>query len=175
MARSRETNQYLAQSLVSGLKASGFRLTPQRIAVCDALAHREDHPTAQALFQELKPRFASLSLTTVYQTLDTLVRTGTITSLGSAGDDSIHFEVNTEPHINLACLTCHRIRDLESSAVRALEEEVQNAVGSKVLSGRVVYYSECLETSVPADCPFFPGKKEPLPVSGSPDEARHEY
>ncbi len=160
MARSMETAERLASTLVSGLREAGFRLTPQRTAVCDALARREDHPTAQALFLELKPKFTSLSLTTVYQTLDTLVRTGTITSLGSAGDDSIHFEVNTDPHINLACLTCHRIRDLESRAVSALEREVQDAVGSKVLSGRVVYYSECLETANPRECPFFPKTRD---------------
>lgn len=158
MARTSETAEGLARNLVRGLKESGFRLTPQRTAVCEALARREDHPTAQALFQELKPRFTSLSLTTVYQTLDTLVRTGTITSLGSAGDDSIHFEVNTDPHINLACLTCHRIRDLESAAVRDLEQEVQKAIGSRVLSGRVVYYSECLERVVPTECPYYPGR-----------------
>ena len=160
MPRTTETAERLSRELITGLREAGFRLTPQRTAVCKALAYREDHPTAQALFRELKPAFSSLSLTTVYQTLDTLVRTGTITSLGSAGDDAIHFEVNTDPHINLACLTCHRIRDLESRAVRDLEREVQDAVGSKVLSGRVVYYSECLETAVPRDCPFYPEHRE---------------
>lgn len=160
MPRSRATAEGLARTLVGALRESGLRLTPQRTAVCEALARREDHPTAQTLYQELKPVVSSLSLTTVYQTLDSLVRTGTITSLGSAGDDSIHFEVNTEPHINLACLTCHRIRDLESAAVRDLEREVQAAVGSKVLSGRVVYYSECLETSIPRDCPYYPARED---------------
>lgn len=156
MSRSDSVATRLKRELVGGLREAGFRLTPQRTAVCEELARREDHPTAQALFYELKPRFDSLSLTTVYQTLDTLVRTGTITSLGSAGDDSIHFEVNTDPHINLACLSCHRIRDLESAVVRELEGEVQAAIGSRVLSGRVVYYSECLETLRPEECPYHP-------------------
>lgn len=142
--------------LTTVLRQAGLRMTPQRAAICQALAKRFDHPTAQSLYDEVKVEYPSLSLTTVYQTLDTLLRLGAITSLGSAGDDTIHFEVNTKPHINLACLTCHRIVDLESSAIETLEHEVQQAIGSKVLSGRVVYYSECLEHSDPRDCRWNP-------------------
>lgn len=142
--------------LLTSLKAAGLRMTPQRTAICAALSQRFDHPTAQSLYDQIKTEHPSISLTTVYQTLDTLLRIGAITSLGTAGDDTVHFEVNTSPHINLACLTCHRICDLESEAIQALEAEVQSAIGSKVLSGRVVYYSECLEHSSPADCPHNP-------------------
>ncbi|MFW5801484.1 MAG: Fur family transcriptional regulator [Spirochaeta sp.] len=141
-----------ASGLVTALKKAGLRMTPQRTAICEALSQRFDHPTAQSLYDQVKPAFPSLSLTTVYQTLDTLLRLGAITSLGTAGDDTVHFEINTDPHINLACLTCHRICDLKSSAIHALEEEVQQAIGSKLLSGRIVYYSECLEESDPQRC-----------------------
>lgn len=156
--------------LVSALKEAGFRMTPQRTAICEALSTRFDHPTAQSLYEEVKAEYSSLSLTTVYQTLDTLLRIGAITSLGSAGDDTIHFEVNTDPHINLACLTCHRICDLNSSAIKALEAEVQQAIGSKVLSGRVVYYSECLEQSEPSECRFNPASSH---YSGLHDDGVH--
>lgn len=145
--------------LADALKNAGFRMTPQRMAICEALSTRFDHPTAQSLYDELKDEYPSLSLTTVYQTLDTLLRIGAITSLGTAGDDTVHFEVNIDPHINLACLTCHRICDLNSTAIRALEAEVQQAIGSKVLSGRVVYYSECLEHSNPAACRYNPASE----------------
>lgn len=142
--------------LTKALQEAGFRMTPQRVAICQALAARFDHPTAQSVYRQVKGTYPSLSMTTVYQTLDTLLRIGAITSLGTAGDDTVHFEVNTEPHINLACLTCHRICDLKSRAIHELEAEVQEAIGSKVLSGRVVYYSECLEAEDPINCPYYP-------------------
>ncbi len=142
----------LSRRLIDGLKEAGLRITPQRIWVCQELARREDHPTAQTLHETLHQRYPSLSLTTVYQTLDSLMRIGTITSLGTAGDEAVHYEVNTGPHVNLACLTCHRICDLHSKTVSLLEQEVQDAIGSRVLSGRVVYYSECLEDSDPGRC-----------------------
>jgi Fur family peroxide stress response transcriptional regulator len=143
------------KTLLEALKDAGLRMTPQRMAICKELAGRFDHPTAQSVYEVVKKEYPSLSLTTVYQTLDSLLKIGVITSLGSAGDDTIHYEVNTKPHINLACLTCHRICDLRSQAIQALEQEVQQAIGSKVLSGRVVYYSECLEHPVPTECNYF--------------------
>ncbi|AFG36819.1 Fur family transcriptional regulator [Spirochaeta africana] len=156
--------------LPAALKQAGLRMTPQRMAICEALSQRFDHPTAQSLYDQVKQIYPSLSLTTVYQTLDTLLKLGAITSLGSAGDDTIHFEVNTDPHINLACLTCHRICDLESSAIRELEREVQEAIGSKVLSGRVVYYSECLEHSDPRACRWNPAIAGQQAITSSPTE-----
>ncbi len=145
-----------SNELLEALKSAGFRMTPQRTAICYVLSQRFDHPTAQSIYEQVRAEHPSLSLTTVYQTLDSLLKIGAITSLGNAGDDTIHFEVNTDPHINLACLTCHRICDLRSEAIHALEKEVQQAVGSKVLSGRVVYYSECLEKSNPLECTYHP-------------------
>jgi len=143
------------KTLLEALKDAGLRMTPQRMAICQDLAGRFDHPTAQSVYEQVKKEYPSLSLTTVYQTLDTLLKIGVITSIGSAGDDTIHYEVNTKPHINLACLTCHRICDLRSQAIQALEQEVQQAIGSKVLSGRVVYYSECLEQPTPSECEHY--------------------
>lgn len=141
--------------LREALKRANLRLTPQRIEICRALAEDEHHPTAQKIYDDLKRRYPSLSLTTVYGTLDSLTRLGAITSLGNVGDERVHYEVNTTPHINLACLSCHRIVDMESTTVAALEQEVQKRIGTRVLSGRVVYYGECLECENRDSCPFF--------------------
>ncbi|MFW5843434.1 MAG: Fur family transcriptional regulator [Spirochaetota bacterium] len=141
--------------LRSALSQANLRLTPQRIEICRFLAESESHPTAQAIFDVLKEQYPSLSMTTVYGTLDSLVRLGAITSLGNVGDERIHYEVNTTPHVNLACLSCQRIVDMESTTVGALEQEVQDRIGSKMLSGRVVYYGDCIECENRNECPFY--------------------
>ncbi|MFP4432661.1 MAG: Fur family transcriptional regulator, partial [Spirochaetaceae bacterium] len=79
--------------LRSALSQANLRLTPQRIEICRFLAESESHPTAQAIFDVLKEQYPSLSMTTVYGTLDSLVRLGAITSLGNVGDERIHYEV----------------------------------------------------------------------------------
>jgi Fur family peroxide stress response transcriptional regulator len=143
------------KDMIDSLRQAGMRLTPQRTEICRILAHRDDHPTAQQVASSIQERFPNVSLTTVYGTLDALVKLGAIRSLGNVGDERVHFEPNTEPHVNLACMSCHRIVDMPSEHVKELESEVQERIGSKVLSGRVVYYTECLESNDKHQCPFY--------------------
>jgi Fur family transcriptional regulator, peroxide stress response regulator len=125
------------------LSKEGLRLTPQRIAICNLLANSTEHPTAQMIYEELHPNFPSLSLSTVYNTLEILVKLGSINVLGTAGDGVEHYDADLHPHVNLACLSCNRVIDLHSQFVNDLEEEVIAASGFKIKGSRVVYYGYC--------------------------------
>ncbi|MEI7844550.1 MAG: Fur family transcriptional regulator [Chloroflexota bacterium] len=132
-------------NLTTTLKQAGMRLTPQRLAVCKLLAESDQHPTATMIYSELRPQFISLSLATVYNTLDTLVSLGAVNILGHAGDDHAHYDADTDPHINLACVKCHRIIDIPSEHIHLLDSEISRASGYKLLGARVLYYGLCPE------------------------------
>jgi Fur family peroxide stress response transcriptional regulator len=125
------------------LKQAGMRLTPQRIAICKLLSESTSHPTAMMIYDQIHAQYPSLSLMTVYNTLNTLVDLGAVNVLGSAGDDNVHYDGNTSPHINLACISCHKIIDVASSTMADLEGEVSSLSGYKVLGARMVYYGLC--------------------------------
>ena len=55
---------------------SSLRCTTQRVALFDTLRNCKSHPTAEELFRMVKPGMVSLSLATVYNTLDTLCEAG---------------------------------------------------------------------------------------------------
>ncbi len=129
--------------LTQTLKAAGMRLTPQRTAVCRFLAESDEHPTAAMIYDELKLQFDSFSLATVYNTLDALVKLGAVNALGGVGDDSVHYDADTEPHVNLACLSCNKIVDIPSEHVTHLDDEITAATGYKLLGARVLYYGLC--------------------------------
>ncbi len=129
--------------LLDALRQGGFRLTAQRRAICHYLAETEAHPTAQQIYSDLKPSFPSLSLATVYNTLEALVALGAIHALGDAGDHATHYDADTTPHLNLACVRCHRVIDLPSAHLTALEEEARQRTGYRLLGARVMYYGLC--------------------------------
>lgn len=131
------------QTLAHTLQQSGLRLTPQRIAICELLANSKEHPSARQIYELLKPRFPSLSLATVYNTLEVLTSLGVVHALGPAGDGQIHYDADTSPHVNLACTRCHQIVDLESQHVQALEAEVSAHSGFKLIGANVMYYGLC--------------------------------
>ena len=129
--------------LSKGLQQAGMRLTHQRLAICSLLAETEEHPTAQIIYEQLHPEYPTLSLATVYNTLDVLIELGLVNSLGSAGDEAIHYDADTSPHVNLACTSCHRVIDLPSQHVHALEHEVATQSGYQIMGARVLYYGLC--------------------------------
>lgn len=137
---------------LAALKESGFRITPQRVAICDYLARTKEHPTAQRIFEELRPGHGSLSLTTVYMTLDTLAHLGQIVAIGGVGSEGVHFEPNPTPHVNLACKTCRRIIDLDVPSLGELEAEIGRQIGGRIREGSVMYQCDCIECLDPATC-----------------------
>jgi Fur family transcriptional regulator, peroxide stress response regulator len=135
-------------TLTSALQQAGMRLTPQRVAICKLLTESDEHPTAAMIYEELHPQFQSLSLATVYNTLDTLVGLGAVNVLGHAGDDHVHYDADLEPHVNLACISCHRIVDVPSEHIQHLDNEITQTSGYKLLGSRVLYYGLCPECQV---------------------------
>jgi Fur family peroxide stress response transcriptional regulator len=135
-------------TLTSALHQAGMRLTPQRSAICELLTNSNEHPTAAIIYEELRPQFPSLSLATVYNTLDMLVSLGAVNVLGHAGDDHVHYDADLEPHVNLACISCHRIVDIPSEHIQHLNSEITQASGYKLLGSRVLYYGVCPECQI---------------------------
>ncbi len=132
------------ESMLNSLKQAGYRLTPQRKAICRLLTESEDHPSAQMLFDQLRKEYDTLSLATVYNTLEALSDLGAVTVLGEIGSsDSVRYDANTLPHVNLACVHCHRIIDIHSSYVQRLDQEIENNSGFSLLGARMVYYGIC--------------------------------
>jgi Fur family peroxide stress response transcriptional regulator len=132
-----------AQELIAALKQAGLRLTPQRRAICRILAESREHPTAQALYNQLLREFSSLSRATVYNTLQTLVETGLVQELGRAGDGAIHYDGDSSPHVNLICTRCHRIEDLAGVSLADVARRVAEDSGYRLRGARVAYYGLC--------------------------------
>lgn len=131
------------QELVAGLQAAGFRLTPQRIAICRALAENSSHPTARILFKTLRKQYPGISLATIYKTVNTLREIGLIDTVGHANDGAQHFEANPEPHLNLICLRCHRIVDFWDVPVSRWQKQAEIVSGFQLTGARLAFYGLC--------------------------------
>ena len=96
--------------MLADLKEAGLKLTPQRIAIVNEIAGDLSHPTAQDLFERLRPSFPTMSFATVYNTLDALARCGLTGELrlGSA----VRFDPNVAPHHHAVCDACGAIADI---------------------------------------------------------------
>lgn len=100
-------------------RARGLRRTPQRLAVYRALARDPGHPTADALYRHLRRALPSLSLATVYRTLESLARAGLVRRVGG-GEGGGRFDANPLPHQHLVCRACGRVADVAYAPLAGL-------------------------------------------------------
>jgi len=100
-------------------RARGLKVTPQRQAIFHALHGETTHPTADAVYDAVSESMPTISLRTVYQTLNDLAAMGEVQAL-DLGTGSARFNPNLDTHHHLVCEDCGRVVDIyaDVSAVR---------------------------------------------------------
>lgn len=133
-----------SEKLQDALRAAGYRMTPQRLAICDVLAASDDHPTPYVVYQRVRARVPTVSVATVYNTLGALRDLGAIVEIG-LGRSEAHYEPNLAPHANLICLQCGRISDFEGLPMHELGQQITGASGFAITNTRIDVYGVCRE------------------------------
>ncbi len=91
---------------------SGIRSTQQRRMVYEALMERrDDHPTAQDVFMQVKAKAPSISLATVYNCLETLSESGLIRHV-NVDRAPVRYCQNPAPHAHFFCNECGAVVDV---------------------------------------------------------------
>lgn len=132
------------EEMARTLKEAGFKLTPQRLAIIELFSADHSHPTAQELFERLQKRFPTMSFATVYNTLDSLAKTGLSGTLRLGG--AARFDPNTTPHHHAICDACGMVADIpavESPSRKSDEALTQAAPGFSVRSIERTYHGLC--------------------------------
>jgi Fur family peroxide stress response transcriptional regulator len=134
----------LAQMLAK-LKGRDFRLTPQRLAILTILASSEEHPTVDEIYLEVRKRFPTTSIATVYKTVALLKELNEVLELGFP-DGSNRYDGNRPyPHPHAICTKCRRIMDPVISSVNELSDEMRKKTGYTISFHRLDFFGLCPE------------------------------
>jgi len=99
------------ERLNARLKTGGFRFTPQRQQVYTVLLHKRDHPTAEEVFLRAKRQMPEISMATVYNCLDALVKCGLVRQV-NLDRGATHFCPNMAEHCHFYCDNCKGVFDI---------------------------------------------------------------
>lgn len=89
---------------------SGLKVTPQRISVYEAIISIKDHPTAEMIRTEVAKKIPSISLGTVYKTLEAFVEKGLIKKI-KTDQDVMRYDPVLKKHHHLYCQKTNTIAD----------------------------------------------------------------
>lgn len=132
--------------LIAKLRKQGYKVTPQRLAICKLILSSKEHPSAEQIYQEVKKTYPTISLATVYLTLDLLGNLGLVQELGFS-DRSSRYDPNNSPHINVICPKCGKIYDYDATSVKKLWSQIVAETGLKPVRQRLDLYVLCDECS----------------------------
>jgi Fur family transcriptional regulator, peroxide stress response regulator len=131
---------------IEALRNKGYKATPQRIAICRIAIHSREHPTAQSIYNDVKKVHPTVSLATVYKTLQVLRDLGLIQEL-NLPQVQARFDPYLKPHVNLICQQCGKIEDLDDPTAREISERVSTATKFKPNGQRIDVYGICQKCS----------------------------
>ncbi len=94
------------------LREHGYKVTPQRLAVYEVIDQNKTHPNAEAIYKELQPQYPSMSLATVYKTMEIFAKIGIVQVL-QCDEESHRYDFNTSPHAHIRCSICNRVDDID--------------------------------------------------------------
>ena len=123
------------------LLAKGIRPSPQRVAVYEALSGRRDHPTAEVLFEALRPTMPTMSKTTVLHTMRLLQSVG-LTRDVRCEEGELRFDGSPDFHAHFKCRDCGALIDIPVTEVHRTTY-VPVPKGFKVDDEQVIYYGLC--------------------------------
>jgi Fe2+ or Zn2+ uptake regulation protein len=130
------------EALVELFRKEGFKITPQRRVIFEALSQDDSHPTAEEIYQRVLPVMPDISRTTVYNTLRELMDMGELIEVEDVSKGGIRYDTNTGPHHHLRCMRCHALVDL-SRDFEHLDLLPEEAAGYRIVRHQVVFYGYC--------------------------------
>ncbi|SHI42805.1 transcriptional regulator PerR [Lutispora thermophila] len=124
------------------LKEHGFKVTPQRLAVYNVLKNTKEHPGAEAIYNQLLPMYPTMSLATVYKSLEVFKSIGLIQEL-DLGEGSSRYDANTKQHPHIHCLKCGRVDDVDDVMIDDLLDKVKSKTGYNLVKQQLYFYGYC--------------------------------
>ncbi len=114
----------------------------QREAILQYLEGREDHPTADQIYMQLRKKDPRISLGTVYRNLSKLAELGEIRTI-HAGDGKDHYDPNTSSHSHLICTRCGRIDDIAVVCPEEVTECAAAETRGNIENAELFFYGLC--------------------------------
>ena len=121
------------EKIADTIRMSGHRATPQRVAIYEALWKAGSHPSVSDIHEYAIKTDPSISLATVYKTLQLFSEIGLVREMSSR-DGSTRYDPDTEFHINLVCTKCGKVEDFDCISIDKIVPNLEDQAGFQAQS-----------------------------------------
>ena len=137
------------------IRSKGLRRTGQRDVIIQTVFSKDEHFTAEELFERVRHNSADISRATVYRTLGLMVDAGLLREI-DLGDAPTTYDPNfleKPTHNHLVCIDCGRVVEFEDSHIELLNDCVTRRLGFKPVRQSLKIEATCEQLRLNGRCP----------------------
>ena len=124
------------------LRRRGFRMTPQREIILDAISQGHGHTAFDQIFARVQARSPAMNRATLYRTLEFLRQQRLIFS-AEIGGQTVYEIAQDELHHHLVCVNCGATEALPHEEVKPFFEQLERDHQFSVLTNHLVLFGLC--------------------------------
>jgi Fur family ferric uptake transcriptional regulator len=127
------------------IRQRGFRVTPQRQIILDAVRASKGHSTPDQIYHRVVKKAPALNRATVYRTLDFLAEQHLITCVDIGTGGKVYEMPGDYPHQHLVCERCGKTLQVSHAAVSRAFEQIERDHGFRVTTDHLALFGVCAE------------------------------
>jgi Fur family peroxide stress response transcriptional regulator len=124
------------------LREMGCKVTPQRLAIYEVLQTCSMHPTAETIYNIISADYPTMSLATVYKTLDLLKEAHIIQELNISGNTS-RYDIIPDPHPHIICARCGKIENMDMKISKTMLNKARKSSGYNIHNFQLYFFGVC--------------------------------
>jgi len=124
------------------LRARGFRMTPQRMAILHILHHEAVHLSPSEVYRKARLELPGITEPTVYRTLEFLADNGLVRPSYSASGH-LTYEIAGSDHHHIICRNCEGEIEVEHTLLESLYRLLENTSGYRSIDSHVTFFGIC--------------------------------
>jgi len=133
----------MAGDIIGKLSQRGYRLTPQRIMILEAVDRADGHISTEEIYVQVCARYPHMNISTVYRTLELLKELELVTET-DMGDGRVRYHnIKKGHHHHLVCQQCGCIVDLEESVLSPLKDTLSRDYGFDADLKHLAIFGRC--------------------------------
>jgi Fur family peroxide stress response transcriptional regulator len=109
------------EDISNKLAVKGLKVTPQRIAILEAIMKLANHPTAENIIEYIRKNHPNISVATVYKVLDALIKNDLIKKVKTE-KEIMRYDAIMESHHHIYCSDSDRIEDYVDNELNEMLE-----------------------------------------------------
>ena len=125
------------------IRKNGFRLTPQRQMILDAVRGTHGHSTPEEIYNRVQVKTTAINRATIYRTLEFFLELGLVTVAQIKDNQTVYELVEQGPHHHLICQNCDQVEHLDHALVQPLFEKIDQKFDFKVNTDHLILFGLC--------------------------------